>query len=224
MMDLKRMGKADAKLLLRWRAKMRSLYQLDAKDQDADADGGSGGQVEMEHVPMTVEDELDAMIQRLDKRERRKGRKEREARKRALDRANRGIVRAGDFIEMGRDEELFDLEDIWRGAEGGGALSDDEDEEGAHQPQDEETFHELMERYLEEGHRNSKKRRIKARGASPPAFFYSGFLTGSRPRRSRGATEWRWLRRAPSPPRPKWFQTLGSSRTSLTTSWTWKTR
>lgn len=161
MEDLKRIGKGEARLLLRWRTEMRRLYKLDEQHEDENAED------EQEQAPVTVDDELDALIKKMDAKEKRKVRKQREAHKRALDRANRGIVRKGDVIDEVRDEDLFDLEALWKSAGGGGGGGDDDEEDGLEgnpSAYDEETFQELMERYLEEGHKNSKRQKIKVKG------------------------------------------------------------
>ncbi len=101
----------------------------------------------VEKAAPTPEDELEALIKQMDRRDKRKVclfvclllvvtvtvtvtvtvrcaddatrtrcqvRKQRELHKRALDRANRGIVRHGDEIEVVRDDELFDLQSMWQ--------------------------------------------------------------------------------------------------------------
>ncbi len=103
MEDLKRMGKADAKLMLRWRTEMRSLFRPQRASNGDDADGDDDERaVTVEPTPLSVEDELDALIKKMDAKDKRKVRKQRDAHKRALDRSNRGIVRKGDEIDMVR--------------------------------------------------------------------------------------------------------------------------
>ncbi len=172
MEDLKLITSKEAKEMLKWRSEMRGLNLVPrekAERKAASAAAAQGAVVEEIEVAKDPEEELQAMLENLGRKERKALKKKRELTKKRQLKVTRGIIQEGDEWDFDRDEELFDLEAAM-GAELGHEMPEMPDEEEAARSskkgsrEEELTFQEMVENYLDVSHKKSKRQKVRIKG------------------------------------------------------------